>query len=106
MRRAGPSLILLIGLFALLVDFFPNLKLPDLAAPDGTWRTIETKLGLDLEGGLRVEYQALPKESVNPTPEAMGALKDIIERRVNTPGVPTPVVVDQGGDGARFELPG
>ena len=30
------------------------------AAPDGSPRTLETKLGLDLQGGLRVEYQALP----------------------------------------------
>jgi preprotein translocase subunit SecD len=106
MRRAGPILIVLIGVFALLVDFFPNLKLPDLAAPDGTWRTIETKLGLDLEGGLRVEYQALPKDGVNPTPEAMGVIKDIVERRVNTTGVSEPVVVVQGSDRVVIELPG
>ena len=106
MRRAGPILIVLIGVFALLVDFFPNLKLPDLSAPDGTWRTIETKLGLDLEGGLRVEYQALPKDGVNPTPEAMGVIKDIVERRVNTTGVSEPVVVVQGSDRVVIELPG
>jgi preprotein translocase subunit SecD len=106
MRRAGPALIVLIGVFALLVDFFPNLKLPDPSAPDGAWRTIETKLGLDLEGGLRVEYQALPKEGVNPSPEAMGVIKDIIERRVNTTGVSEPVVVVQGSDRVVIELPG
>jgi preprotein translocase subunit SecD len=106
MRRAGPILIVLIGVFALLVDFFPNLKLPDLSTTDGTWRTIETKLGLDLEGGLRVEYQALPKEGISPTPEAMGVIKDIIERRVNTTGVSEPVVVVQGSDRVVIELPG
>ncbi len=106
MRRAGPILIVLIGVFALLVVFFPNLKLPDLSAPDGAWRTIETKLGLDLEGGLRVEYQALPKDGVNPTPEAMGVIKDIVERRVNTTGVSEPVVVVQGSDRVVIELPG
>ena len=106
MRRAGPILIVLIGVFALLIDFFPNLKLPDLSATDGAWRTIETKLGLDLEGGLRVEYQALPKDGVSPTPEAMGVIKDIIERRVNTTGVSEPVVVVQGSDRVVIELPG
>jgi preprotein translocase subunit SecD len=106
MRRAGPILIVLIGVFALLVDFFPNLKLPDPSAPDGSWRTVETKLGLDLEGGLRVEYQALPKDGVSPTPEAMGVIKDIIERRVNTTGVSEPVVVVQGSDRVVIELPG
>src|ERR671911_1815014 len=106
MRRAGPLLIVLIGAFALLVDFFPNLKLPDLTAPDGTWRTIETKLGLDLEGGLRVEYQALPKEGKSPTPGDMAVIKDIVERRVNTTGVSEPVVTTQGSDRVVVELPG
>jgi preprotein translocase subunit SecD len=106
MRRAGPFLIVLIGVLSLIIVFFPGLRLPDVASTDGTWRTIETKLGLDLEGGLRVEYQALPKEGVNPTPEAMGVIKDIIERRVNTTGVSEPVVVVQGSDRVVIELPG
>ena len=62
MRRAGPALIVLIGVLALLIDFFPNLRLPDSSSADGSWRPVVTKLGLDLEGGLRVEYQALPKD--------------------------------------------
>ncbi len=106
MRRAGPILILLIGVVALLIDFFPNLKLPDSTAADGAWRTVETKLGLDLEGGLRVEYQALPKDNVQPSIEALGVIKDIIERRVNTTGVSEPVVVVQGTDRVVIELPG
>ena len=60
MRRAGPILILLIGVLALAIDFFPGLRLPDSSTADGTWRPVETKLGLDLSGGLRVEYQARP----------------------------------------------
>ena len=106
MRRAGPILIVLIGVLALVIDLFPNLKIPDLASPDGSWRTVETKLGLDLEGGLRVEYQALPKDGVQPTQEALGVIKDIIERRVNTTGVSEPVVVVQGSDRVVIELPG
>jgi protein-export membrane protein SecD len=106
MRRAGPLLIVLIGVLALVIDFFPNLKIPDLTSPDGSWRSVETKLGLDLEGGLRVEYQALPKDGVQPTQEALGVIKDIIERRVNTTGVSEPVVVVQGSDRVVIELPG
>jgi preprotein translocase subunit SecD len=106
MRRAGPILILLIGVFALIVAFFPNLKLPDPGAGDGQWRLIETKLGLDLEGGLRVEYQALPKDGQSPTEESMGVIKDIIERRVNQEGVSEAVVVVQGSDRVVVELPG
>jgi preprotein translocase subunit SecD len=106
MRRTGPIIILVIGVLALFINFFPNLRLPDSTAADGQWRLVETKLGLDLEGGLRVEYQALPKDGISPTPEAMGVVKDIIERRVNTTGVSEPVVVVQGSDRVVIELPG
>jgi preprotein translocase subunit SecD len=106
MRRAGPILIVVIGIIAVLVAFVPGLRVPDTTATDGQWRLLETKLGLDLEGGLRVEYQALPKDGQNPTPEAMGVIKDIIERRVNTTGVSEPVVVVQGSDRVVIELPG
>jgi preprotein translocase subunit SecD len=106
MRRAGPALILLIGVLALIIDFFPGLRLPDLGSTEGGSRVVETKLGLDLEGGLRVEYQALPNEGVQPSREAMGVIKDIIERRVNTTGVSEPVVVVQGDDRVVIELPG
>jgi preprotein translocase subunit SecD len=106
MRRTGPIIILVIGVLALLIDFFPNLRLPDSTAADGQWRPVVTKLGLDLEGGLRVEYQALPKDGVSPNTDAMGVIKDIIERRVNTTGVSEPVVVVQGSDRVVIELPG
>ena len=106
MRRAGPLLILVIGVAALLIDFFPGLRLPDSTGPDGAWRLVETKLGLDLEGGLRVEYQAQPKDGVQPSQEAMGVIKDIVERRVNATGVAEPVVVVQGSDRVVIELPG
>ena len=106
MRKAGPILILIIGVAALLIDLFPGLKVPDSTSADGTWRAIETKLGLDLQGGLRVEYQALPKDGQSPTVESMGVIKDIIERRVNTTGVSEPVVLTQGADRVVIELPG
>ena len=106
MRKAGPILILLIGILALVVVFFPGLKLPDSSSADGTWRLVETKLGLDLSGGLRVEYQAVPVEGKTPTPGDMAIIKDIVERRVNTTGVSEPVVTTQGADRVVVELPG
>jgi protein-export membrane protein SecD len=105
MRRAGPILILLIGLISLVIVFFPNLTLPDSGSPTGQ-RTIETKLGLDLSGGLRVEYQAQPVEGVRADRAAMAVIKDIVERRVNGSGVSEPVVVTQGDDRIVVELPG
>jgi preprotein translocase subunit SecD len=106
MRKAGPILILLIGILALIIVFFPGLRLPDSQSADGTWRLVETKLGLDLQGGLRVEYQALPVEGKAPTPGDMSVIKDIVERRVNTTGVSEPVVQTQGSDRVVVELPG
>jgi len=105
MRRAGPILILVIGILALVIDFFPGLRIPDSSAADG-WRTLETKLGLDLSGGLRVEYQAIPVNGVSPSSGDMSVIKDIVERRVNQTGVSEPVVLTQGSDRVVVELPG
>jgi preprotein translocase subunit SecD len=106
MRRAGPILILVIGVLALIVCFWPGLALPDSQSADGQWRVVETKLGLDLKGGLRAEYQALPVEGKSPSPADMAIIKDIVERRVNTTGVSEPVVTTQGADRVVVELPG
>jgi len=104
MRKTGPILILVIGLLALFVDFYPRLRLPDFGG--GGTRTVETKLGLDLEGGLRVEYQAQPAGGSSPDAAAMNVIRDIIERRVNGSGVAEPVVTTQGTDRVVVELPG
>src|SRR5204862_7871780 len=106
MRRAGPFIILIIGVLALFVDFLPGLALPDTTSPDGSWRKIETKLGLDLKGGLRVEYQAQPVEGRAPVTGDMAIIKDIVERRVNGSCVSEPVVTTQGNDRVVGELPG
>ena len=106
MRKAGPILIFIIGILALLVDFVPRLALPDSQSADGSWRPIVTKLGLDLSGGLRVEYQALPVDGIKPTPQNMAVIKDIVERRVNQTGVSEPVVTTQGNDRIVVEMPG
>ena len=103
MRKTGPILILVIGVLALLIDFFPNLRCPTRRRPGVV---VETKLGLDLEGGLRVEYQALPGRRRAPRLEVHGVIRDIIENRVNRPGVSEPVVVVQGSDRIVIELPG
>jgi protein-export membrane protein SecD len=106
MRRAGPILILVIGLLALVINFWPRLQIPDASSSDGTWRTVETRLGLDLQGGLRAEYQALPVGDKRPGPADMAIIKDIVERRVNSTGVSEPVVTTQGSDRVVVELPG
>jgi preprotein translocase subunit SecD len=106
MRRAGPFIILIIGVLALFVDFLPGLSVPDPNSVDGSWRKLETKLGLDLKGGLRVEYQAQPVEGKSPSSGDMAIIKDIVERRVNGSGVSEPVVTTQGADRVVVEMPG
>jgi len=106
MRKAGPILIAVIGVLALVLDFFPNVAVPFGSAEDGGWRQLETKLGLDLEGGLRVEYQAQAIDGQQPDAGAMSVIRDIVEQRVNTTGVAEPVVQTQGVDRVVVELPG
>jgi protein-export membrane protein SecD len=106
MRKAGPVLIVVIGILALLVDFWPGLRLPDPADSSGPWRPVVTKLGLDLEGGLRVEYRALPVDGTTPSLEDLSVIRDIVERRVNQTGVAEPVVITSGTDRIVVELPG
>jgi preprotein translocase subunit SecD len=100
MRKAGLILILIIGVLALVVDFVPNLTLPGASAP------LETKLGLDLQGGLRVEYQAQQVGDRIPRPEDLEVIRRIIENRVNATGVSEPVITTQGSDRIVVELPG
>lgn len=106
MRRVTPILIVVVGLAALVINFWPNLTLPVFGDPNGATRVVETKLGLDLQGGLRAEYQALPVGGKSPTAADMQTIRDIIERRVNSTGVAEPVVQTQGSDRIVVELPG
>ncbi len=105
MRRAGALFIAVIGVLALAVDFWPNLSLPSFQA-DGGDRLIETKLGLDLQGGLKVEYRVAPRGDRTPTLADTEVVKQIIERRVNALGVSEPVVLTSGEDRIVVEVPG
>src|SRR3989344_4821373 len=62
-------------------------------------------LGLDLQGGVNLIYQA-DLSTVEDKSEAMAGLRDVIERRVNLFGVSEPVVQIQGQDRLLVELPG
>jgi preprotein translocase subunit SecD len=105
MRRFTPALILAVLAVALVLNFWPNLTLPGMGAT-GESRVVETKLGLDLVGGLQVEYQAMPAGGKSPDAAAMATIKQIVENRVNSTGVAEPVVQTQGTDRIVVELPG
>ncbi len=62
-------------------------------------------LGLDLQGGVNLIYQA-DLSTVTDKSGAMQGLRDVIERRINLFGVSEPVVEIQGQDRLSVELPG
>ena len=62
-------------------------------------------LGLDLQGGVSLVYQA-DLSTTTDKAAAMSGLSDVIERRVNMFGVSEPVVEIQGTDRLLVELPG
>jgi protein-export membrane protein SecD len=64
---------------------------------------IPFSLGLDLQGGTRLEYEAdLKNVGLSDRREAMNGVRDVIERRVNTLGVSEPLVqVVQAGESWR-----
>jgi preprotein translocase subunit SecD len=110
MRRVLPWLVVVVAVAALAVDF---LSLPrpfsadPCAPPTSTGWCIDTRLGLDLQGGLRGEYQAVPTTD-HPvvTADDLQAIRTTIENRINQFGVAEPVVQTQGTDRVVVEIPG
>ena len=73
------------------------------------WHFPETgfRLGLDLKGGVHLEYQAdLSQIGDKDKADVMAGLRDVIERRVNIFGVTEPVVQVYGTDRIAVDLPG
>jgi preprotein translocase subunit SecD len=100
MQRVVPILVLTLFLVALVVAVVPAPRFWS----DGS--AIQVKLGLDLVGGLRGEYQVVATDEQDVTPEILEQTRTIIENRVNATGVAEPIVVTQGEDRISVELPG
>jgi preprotein translocase subunit SecD len=66
----------------------------------------KTYLGLDLQGGLEVVYQARTSTGELPTADEVEKTLSIIERRVNGLGVSESIVQQQGPDQISIQLPG
>jgi preprotein translocase subunit SecD len=70
-------------------------------------QSFPVRLGLDLQGGSHLVYQAdLSKLANGDKTDALVGARDIVERRVNAFGVSEPVVQVQGQDKIIVELPG
>jgi preprotein translocase subunit SecD len=91
--------ILLLTLVAGYVDISKTINL-------GFWeRNVETKLGLDLRGGLQLILQAEPNGNNPITSEQLEAARNIIEDRVGGLGASEPVVQTAEGNRILVELP-
>jgi preprotein translocase subunit SecD len=67
----------------------------------------ELRLGLDLQGGIHMVYQAdLSEVEPGTESEAISGAMAVIERRINVFGVMEPVIQKQGADRILVELPG
>jgi len=105
-RLAAIIIIALIALFAAL-----NINHPDWVEsllfwqPEGQ-REISLRLGLDLQGGLKVLLAADPPEGQEFEAGSMETARRIVESRVNSLGLTEPVVQAQGERRIIVELPG
>ncbi len=92
--RITAAVILLLGLAA---GFFASSELTGNAA---RFMRYPFRLGLDLKGGTHLVYKAeFPVEYGLSKSEAMSALRDVIERRVNLFGVTEPLVQTETSSG-------
>lgn len=107
MTRGRVWLTLLgILVMAVVVGFLATPRGPG-RLPYAWLKGLKLKLGLDLQGGSELIYQAdLSNTKDADKAEAIGGARDVIERRVNAFGVSEPLVQAQGSDRIVVELPG
>jgi preprotein translocase subunit SecD len=91
MRRVLPSFVVLVFIVAAWIVVWPQ---------------IETKLGLDLIGGLRGEYRLVATDNQQITPDVLEQTRAIVEARVNSTGLTEPNIQTAGSDRISVELPG
>jgi SecD/SecF fusion protein len=82
------------------------LMLGFLAASAVVMLTKETRLGLDLKGGVELVYQGEPTPQSEVTPEAIDRAIDIMRERVDRLGVAEPEIQRLGSDQISVGLPG
>ena len=112
MRRNARVLIaiLLLIVGAGLVLGFQTIKIGPFERGGNT--LLGLSLGLDLQGGSHLVYQAEPTsdegraESQAPDADDMLSLQRIIERRVNSSGLGEPIIQILGDDRLLIQLPG
>ena len=109
LRRYARTLILIAILVAIsaVVLGIQKIKIGDFERGGDT--VLGLSLGLDLQGGSHLVYQAvdtLTGEPITPSGDEMEALKRSIERRVNKSGLGEPIIQLLGDDQLLVQLPG
>jgi preprotein translocase subunit SecD len=96
--------IVLLVVVASLINFWPNANLGII----GINKSFPIVLGLDLQGGSQVVFQAQPQPGQDPSVVAgnIQAARDVIENRAAGAGVSEPLVQVQGSNRILVELPG
>lgn len=100
MRRIVPLLIVVVGVLAIVVDLVSGMTNPI------TNNKIESRLGLDVQGGIEVDYQVLPAGGRTPTGADLSTIVNIISNRVNAIGTTEPVIETKGSDQIVVQVPG
>ena len=99
-RRNGIFLVLVIAVLAVLLWLIFPIQGQRLGRKG-------INLGLDLQGGLHLEYKAdLSKVAAADVDSTMTDIIKVIEARINPLGVSEPLVQRKGHDGIVVELPG
>lgn len=65
-----------------------------------------TKLGLDLQGGIEILYRVEPVEDSTLNQELMDSTIDVLSKRINTFGISETVISQEGEDMIRVQIPG
>ena len=113
MRRYARAMILILVLVVLsgLAVGFKTIEVGNFRR-GGEDTLLGLTLGLDLQGGSHLVYQAELVEdpsggmTAQPTTDQMASLKSIIERRLNSAGLGEPVVQVLGDDRLLIQIPG
>ena len=109
MRRYARTLILIAALAALAGVILGIQKIEIGGVQRGEDTLLGLSLGLELQGGSHLVYQAIDGDTGEPiVPEStqMDALKRSIERRVNASGLGEPIIQRLGDDRLLIQLPG
>ncbi|MDR7086727.1 preprotein translocase subunit SecD [Aeromicrobium panaciterrae] len=90
---------------AAVVAMFGLVALIDANGKKGDDSAWKPKLGLDLQGGTRITFEA-KAEGGKVTPDKLKQARDIVDQRVNGTGVTEAEVTTQGGNQIIVEIPG